>query len=261
MKIIPLGTNGFLSSFGRQTACFAIPYGNILIILDAGSGLFRLTEPAGKKLLKGVKEVHLFLSHYHLDHAIGFYGAFELLKGKIVTVYAESGRQVFWEFVKLKHFPIDYTKAHRNFTWKALKEGSYDFSSYKVSILKQRHRDETSLSFRLTFPKTDLVYASDGEPTKKVIEFARGTKLLLHEHNYTGENLWEKKLPLEKQVLDGHVTTIGAAMVAKEAGVGKLALIHHEVYFDQKQLEKEVSVARKIFPKTELAMDLEEISF
>ncbi len=261
MKIIPLGTNGFLSSFNRQTACFAIPFGKILIILDAGSGLFRLAEPEGKKLLDGVKEVHLFLSHYHLDHVIGFYGAFQLLKDKKMTVFAESGRQVFWEFVKLKYFPVDYTKAHRDFTWKALQEGIYDFSSYKVSVLKQHHRDETSLSFRLTFPKTDLVYATDGEPTKKVIEFARGAKLLLHEHNLTGEALWKKKVPLEKQVIDGHVTTIGAAMVAREAGVGKLALIHHEVYFDQKKLEEEVLVAKKIFPKTELAMDLEEITF
>ncbi|MCJ7740084.1 MBL fold metallo-hydrolase [Candidatus Microgenomates bacterium] len=211
--------------------------------------------------MEGVKEVHLFLSHYHLDHAIGFYGAFQLLKGKRVTVYAESGRQVFWEFVKLKHFPIDYTKAHRNFTWKALKEGSYDFSSYKVSIIKQRHRDETSLSFRFTFPKTDLVYATDGEPTKKVIEFARGTKLLLHEHGFTGEALLKKKLDLEKHVLDGHVTTIGAAMIAKSARVGKLVLIHHEPFVDKEQLGKQLKVAKKIFPKTELAMDLEEITF
>ena len=103
MKLIPLGTNGFFPSFGRQTACYAIPIKKTLIILDAGSGLFRLAEPVGKKLLDGIDEIHLYLSHYHLDHTFGFYAAFKLFNNVKVRVFAPSGRQVFWEFVSLIH--------------------------------------------------------------------------------------------------------------------------------------------------------------
>src|SRR3989304_416761 len=122
MKIIPLGTNGFFSSFDRQTACFVIPYQKRLIFFDAGSGLFRLAEPEGQKLLRRVGEVDLFLSHYHLDHTFGFYAAFKLFKGKKVSVYGVHEKQVFSEFIKLKYFPIDFSKEHSNFTWKTLKE-------------------------------------------------------------------------------------------------------------------------------------------
>src|SRR3989344_8977467 len=115
MKVIPLGTNGFFPSFNRQTACYAIPKDKILIVLDAGSGLFRFAEPVGIDLLKNVKEIHLYLSHYHLDHTFGFYAAFKLFKGKKVSVFGSCEKQVFSEFVKLKHFPIDYSREYKNF--------------------------------------------------------------------------------------------------------------------------------------------------
>lgn len=257
MRIIPLGTNGFFPSFGRATACYVISLKDILIILDAGSGLFRLAEPEGKELLRGKKEVHLYLSHYHLDHAFGFYAAFKLLKGKKVTVLAESGRQVFWEFVTMKHFPINYSKVHKNFSWQAISEGNHKISSYQVSVRKQDHRGEGSLAFRFKFPAGELAYVTDSEPTKESSEFVRGVSLLLHEHGFIGKS----NIKLNDQIIDGHVTTIGAALLAKEAKVGKLALIHHYPFSDNKKLESQLKIARSIFPKTILAQDLKSIEF
>ena len=264
MKVIPLGTNGFFPSFGRATACYAIPLKDKLIILDAGSGLFRLAEQEGKELLRGKKEVHLYLSHYHLDHTFGFYAAFKLLKGKKVTVLAESGRQVFWEFVTMKHFPINYSKVHKNFSWQAISEGNHKISSYQVSVRKQDHRGEGSLAFRFSFQersalgrKFELAYVTDSEPTKESIEFVRGVPLLLHEHGFVGKT----NIKLNKQIIDGHVTTIGATLLAKEAKVGKLALIHHYPFADDKKLASQLKIARSIFPKTILAKDLEMINF
>ena len=259
MKIIPLGTNGFFSTYGRQTACYAIPLDKTLIILDAGSGLFRLAEPIGQELLKDAKEIHLYLSHYHLDHTFGFYAAFKLLKGKKVTVFACGGRQVFSEFIELEYFPINYSEKHKNFRWKVIDEGIYDLISYKVSVRKQNHRGEVSLGFRFKFSDGELAYITDTEPTKKSIEFVRNVDLLLHEHGYLGKELIGKKL--EEQTIDGHVTTLGAATIAKEAKVGSLALIHHFPFYDYKRFEVQLNVARTIFPKTYLAQDLKEIEF
>src|SRR3989338_4937318 len=97
MNIIPLGTNGFFPSFNRQTACYAIPHGKTLIVLDAGSGLFRFAEPEGQKLLQSVTDIHLYLSHYHLDHTFGFYAAFKLFAGKTIQVFAKTDKKVFSE--------------------------------------------------------------------------------------------------------------------------------------------------------------------
>lgn len=263
MRLIPLGTNGFFSSFGRQTACYAIPYGRILIILDAGSGLFRLAEPEGKKLLSGVDEVHLFLSHYHLDHTFGFYAAFKLLQDKKVIVFGDHNKQVFSEFITLKYFPVNYTAVHKNFQWQTLREGRHNISSYKVAVRQQYHRGEGSLAFRFEFPgKKGLAYVTDSEPTEESISFVAGIPLLLHEWKFGRNNvLPTDKIKLEKEIYDGHVTTAGAALIAKRAKVGKLVLIHHDPFADEEKLQNQLKLARSIFPKTELARDLKEIHF
>jgi len=260
MKVIPLGTNGYFSSFGRQTACFAIPYKSNLIVLDAGSGLFRFAEADGRKLLSRVSKIFLFLSHYHLDHTFGFYAAFDLFKEKEVTVFAKAGRQVFSEFVRMEHFPIDYEKKYSNFKWQKVREDYETLGDFRYTVRRQDHRGEASLGFRLEFGSKSLVYITDAEPSAASVEFARGTSVLLHEHEPSGKKEIEHS-KLEKMIHDGHVTTEGAAWIAKEAKVGKLVLIHHNPFLNETDLNKELEKAKKIFKESYLGMDLERIEF
>ncbi|OGG19858.1 hypothetical protein A3D03_00345 [Candidatus Gottesmanbacteria bacterium RIFCSPHIGHO2_02_FULL_40_13] len=265
MNVIPLGTNGFFPSFGRETMCFAVPYGKTLIILDAGTGLYRLAEPIGKKLLTGVENIHLFLSHYHLDHTFGFYGAFNLLKGKKITVFGSRPKKVFSELPALGYFPVKYDRQFSDFNFKQLTAGKQEVDDYAVFVKKQYHRGEGSLALRFEFIskyKTSLAYVTDSEPTQEGVKFVKNTTLLLHEHWFNGNDLGrEKGIRLEDQLIDGHVTTIGAALIAKEAKAGKLCLAHHYPFYNAKQLENQRELARKIFPKTELALDLSMVSF
>lgn len=264
MKIIPLGTNGYFPSFGRQTACYAIPYKKKLIILDGGSGLFRLGEPEGRKLIEGVQEVFLFLSHYHLDHTFGFYAAFQLLENKKVYVFGSKQKKVFSELAKLNYFPVDFEKKHSNFEWKTSKIGENKIDDFSVKVRKQYHRGEGSLAFRFDFPSfasasagEGFAYVTDSEPTKEGIEFVRDVPLLLHEHGVIGD----KRQPFEEQIENGHVTSVGAAMIAKEARVGKLVLIHHNPFLDNNALKKQTFTAKTIFPSTKVAVDIEAIDF
>lgn len=249
MHLIPLGTNGFFASFNRETACFAIPHEKTLIILDAGSGLFRLAQPEGQKLLAQADEIHLFLSHYHLDHTFGFYGAFHLFRNRKVTVFAPTDKHVFSDIGK-DYFPINYEKKHKNFSWQRLTIGENKIGKYNVRVRKQDHRGEGSLAFVFSF---GVAYVTDSEYTNEGIDFVSGVKLLLHEHYRPGTL---------QDYFDGeHVTTVGAAMIAKEAGVGKLALIHHYPFADDKQLSSQLKLAKSIFSNTVLAKDLENIYF
>lgn len=263
MKIIPFGTNGFFPSFDRYSACYVIAYRKVLIILDAGSGIFRFAEPTGKKLLRQADEIHLFLSHYHLDHTFGFYAAFKFFRGKKVSVFGSHEKQVFSEFVKLKHFPIDYSKEYKNFEWKTLNEGVHKISNYKVSVRQQFHRGEGSLAFRLEFANDKSIsYVTDSEPTKESIEIARGVKILLHEHEKAGkQSEYQEGVNLEKLFEDGHTTTEGAALIAKSVKARKLYLIHHNPFLDNNELNNELKKAKKIFKESYLAMVLEGIEF
>jgi len=256
MKVLPLGTNGFFPSFGRQTMCFAIPLGKTLIILDAGSGLFRLAEPTGKKLLAGVDNIHLYLSHYHLDHTFGFYAAWKLFSDKKVTVFGKSDKRVFSELPHTRYFPVDYAKVFHNFSWKTLKEGNHAVDNYLVAVRYQDHVGEGSLAFRFEYGKTSLAYVTDSEPTRESVEFIKGVSFLLHEHYLSGEELLTKKnVKLEDHYVGKHVTTVGAATIAKGAKVGKLALIHHYPFADEKQLKNQLKIAKSIYGKTILAED------
>lgn len=258
MNIIPLGTNGFFPSFGRETMCFAIPFGKTLIILDAGTGLYRLAEPVGKKLLAGAENVHLFLSHYHLDHTFGFYGAWKLFKDKKVTVFGKEEKKIFADLAA-DYFPINHEKEFANYSWRKLEAGENKIGDYQVRVRKQDHNGTGSLAFRFSF---GVAYVTDSEPTREGVEFVKNTTLLLHEHWFSGKDLnRENRVKLEDQLIHGHATTIGAALIAKEAKVGKLCLVHHYPFYDGKQLERQKELARKIFPKTELAMDLKMINF
>lgn len=242
--------------------CFAIPLGKTLIMLDAGSGLFRLAEPEGRQLLNGIDTIHLYLSHYHLDHTFGFYAAWKLFAEKTVTVFGKSDKKVFSEFPAARYFPVDYAKAFQTFSWKTLSEGNHSVSNYHVTVRKQDHVGEGSLAFRFEFGKTPLAYVTDSEPTIESVEFVRGVDLLLHEHYLDGQEVLQKKdAKLADHFQAGHTTTVGNALVAKEAQVGKLALIHHYPFADKKQLEKQLKLARTIFPKTVFANDLETIEF
>lgn len=75
--------------------------------------------------------------------------------------------------------------------------------------------------------------------------------MLLHEHYRLGS---------PGEFFDGeHVTTFGAAQIAREASVGKLVLVHHYPFADKKQLENQLKLAKSIFPQTILARDWEVI--
>lgn len=258
MKIIPFGTNGFFSSFNRLTACYIIPYKGILIILDAGSGLYRLSEPIGQKLLSKHSKLHIFLSHCHIDHTIGFYAAFKLLQGKEVSVFGNSEKKVFSELTKLDYFPINYSQEYKNFEWQKLRKGINEIDNYQVETIGLNHRGEESLAFRFDF---GLTYLTDGEISEKSMEFCKSSKLLLHEHGYTGEKPDDRNLNIKNYMQEGHATTVGAAILAKRANVEKLILIHHLPYVEAGILHQQLDVAKSIFPQTQLAMDLHEIDF
>jgi ribonuclease BN (tRNA processing enzyme) len=163
----------------------------------------------------------------------------------------------------MKHFPVDYNKVHKNFIWRTLGMGDQQISSYKVLVRKQNHRGEESLAFRFSFSDgNELAYVTDSEPSQKSIDFVSSVGLLLHEWEFTGrKKLAQGEIKLEGQIHDGHVTTVGACLIAKRAKVGKLVLIHHHPFADEKQLNSQLKLARSIFPRTELAADLKAIHF
>jgi ribonuclease Z len=99
-------------------------------------------------------------------------------------------------------------------------------------------------------PGRKIVYVGDTRPSERLVEFARGADVLIHDCTLADDLA-------EKAAENAHSTPSGAADVAKRAGAGQLVLIHISPrYEDDATLLEQ---ARKIFQNTVVAKDMMEI--
>jgi ribonuclease Z len=95
-----------------------------------------------------------------------------------------------------------------------------------------------------------IVYTGDTKPSDKIVEFARGADVLIHESTLSDELL-------KKADENSHSTPSGAAEIARRANVKQLILVHISPRYEDDSVLLEQ--ARKVFPNTIVAKDLLEI--
>ena len=96
-------------------------------------------------------------------------------------------------------------------------------------------------------PGRTLVIAGDTAPCRSVLEAARGADLLVHEATFLED---ERDRARET----AHSTALGAAELAREAGVGMLALTHLSSRYFGPDAARE---ARTVFPETVVPRDFD----
>lgn len=182
MKLTVLGSGGWIPTQNRQTCSYLLELDNSLIILDAGTGISRLSEYSD--ILSKYKEIHLILSHYHLDHIIGLSFLPLFIKNHKLNIYAPSksyyentALDILKTITSFPYFskPIETLTSNVNIY-------EYDSSGFKIndlniSILEQKH---TAPSFGITLGKY-LHYATDTSVFKETFILANKVDLLLHE--------------------------------------------------------------------------------
>jgi ribonuclease BN (tRNA processing enzyme) len=223
LELIPLGINGYYPAAGRQTACYLVLTPRQALLLDAGTGLGRLGEPAIRRRLAGYRRLDIILSHYHLDHVIGLFQLPSLWADRPVRLYAPARPLLpvspaaaldrlfgppFATNLKRLANRLAIIPIRRN----TLRIGAVDFRFWK-----QRHPGG-SLGMRLD---DDLVYATDRAMELADARHARGARLLLHE-------LWltDAEARADPDGLAMHSSVGQVAAFARAAGVGALMPIH-----------------------------------
>ncbi len=244
MRVHFLGTGGYHPNERRHTACIMLPETGV--IFDAGTSFFRV---AGRL---ATRELHIFLSHAHLDHIAGLTNFLVPMSSGMVDKVCLYSAAEYLDAVKTHLFATAVFPVLPGYEFRIL-DDCVPLPAMGVLTHCPLNHPGGSLGYRLDWPGKSLAYITDTVADGSYTNFLRGVDLLIHECNFPDESVvWADKT--------GHSYTSAVARVARDAGVKRLVLTH----FDPRHPEDDpigLELARSIFPATELSHDLMEIEF
>ena len=244
MKLHFLGTTGYHPNNVRQTACLMLP--EIGVIFDAGTGMFRARD------LIQTPELHIYLSHTHLDHVIGLTFLFDILYEKDVSVkihLAEEKIEAIERHLFFKDlFPVapDFELIPFSSSDEFLPDGA------KISTFPLEHPGG-STGFRVDWPTSSFAYVTDtvADVDARYLSHLEDVTTLVHECYFPDGSE-------EKAKLTGHSCLTPVLKVATQVRAGRLFLVHLNPLDEQIEL-LDLAAARKIFAETHIAEDLQVI--
>ena len=252
MKLLFLGTAGYHPNEQRQTTCLMLPETGI--VLDAGTGLFRIREHLQTPTLD------IFLSHAHLDHTFGLTVLLDALFEKHVQRVTVHGDRSKLAAIEEHLFAPDIFPVPAPFISRPIEQGLRLACGARVTHFPLDHPGG-SLGYRFDWPAsggqsrslafiTDTTSTGDASP---YLPHIRGVDLLVHECNFRdGQEAWAMKT--------GHSCTSAVAAVARQAAAKRLVLLHFNP-LDDSDDPVDLPAARAIFPATDLGFDGMSLEF
>ena len=245
MKVTFLGTNGWYATHTGNTSCILIDCKRCYVVLDAGDGIHKLDEH-----IKEDKPIHLFLSHMHLDHIIGFHIFNKFHFRQKLTIYGEKGASELIKNIIRHPYTVPLEDVGMDIEIVDLSEGNHS-TPFEFECRRLLHSDSV-LGYRMKLDNKVITYCTDTGPCDNILKLSKDADLLITECSLkTGMDMLEehKKWP--------HMTPELAANAARRANAGKLVLFHFDasVYRSLKERKKAEDEARMIFENTVASED------
>ncbi len=251
---------------GGNTACIELRYGDDeLIIIDAGSGL-RLLGNHLMKTKSCPKNIKIFLTHTHSDHIIGLpYFTPIYIPGYSIDIYGpvtyeeEGLEKIISDQFSYRYFPVKHSELSADIRYHHLQQTQLNFGDLKISTHYLNHPILT-LGYRFEYGGKTISTAYDTEPffnlfpedpedpaydefaaeegknaaaeaNEDIIRFLSGSDILVHDSQYTDEELKKNYRGW------GHSSFEWTIKLAGENNIGKLLLFHHAMERSDDQLE------------------------
>jgi len=258
--------------YGGNTACIELrfPEVNRHIIIDAGSGIRELaTHMLARDLPKGPISTEIYLTHTHWDHIMGFlfFAPAYIASTRIkvfgpVTYEDDPLEKVVGGQMKFRYFPVNMDGLAADIRYGQLREEHHiDLGDGIILSTAVLNHPITALGYRFSYRGAIFCTAFDTEPFRnlfvtdpedpaydermacegeiaareqnKVLEdFFAGADLLVHDAQYTEAEYQASKIGW------GHSSIEHAIGAARRAGVGRLALFHHDPDRTDAQLDE-----------------------
>lgn len=273
IKIKFYGTRGSIPAcglkfheFGGNTSCIQLTdmETNRIVIFDAGTGIREL----GNDLVASGHEqnpIYIVMSHFHWDHIQGFpFFAKAYDPKQRINIFAmgkdrnvKDLKGIFAAQMQSEYFPVPLDKMGAHFEFMQPDVSSGIFGRHNTKVTTNRHNHPSgAYGYRFERKGKIFVICTDiehgDEIDQNVVELCKGADLLIHEAQYTSEELKTKKSW-------GHSSYEQAIQVAEMAGVKKLAITHHDPEHDDEFLLGIEKQCQARFPNCVLAREKMEI--
>lgn len=271
--------------FGGNTSCVEVHAGDHLIILDAGTGIISLGNDLLKSHFASGTDVAnrdpitftILFSHTHHDHTQGF-AFFKPAYIPTSTCYIFGPRLLEEELEEgltkamvSPYFPVQLEDLPSFRKIRSIHESEVIFyedvkthpkvyNYYRDNHSGQKHQVRVHTMHSLAHPNggvfvyriemdgKSVVFATDTEGyvggDQRLVQFAKGATLLIHDSQYMHPDYVKGAISVQGY---GHSTVDMAAEVAKQAGVGQLALFHYDPQYNDSVILEMEKRAQSIF--------------
>jgi phosphoribosyl 1,2-cyclic phosphodiesterase len=231
-------------AYGGATSCVEIEGGDgAFLVCDLGSGLREFGLDAARRCAAGHPAVyHLFLSHMHWDHIMGFpfFGpAFD----PGATIVIHSGHADAEEALRRQQdeisfpVPFDWLKATFEFVVHPVAE-PFEAAGVTVTLIQQHHSHD-SYGFHFARGGRSVIYSTDSEHKLDNMEseaafeaFFADADLVICDTMYSLGDTVSLKQDW------GHSSNIVAVDLCHAAGAKRLALFHHEPTYSDADIQR-----------------------
>lgn len=238
-------------TYGGQSSCVQIDAGQAEpVVLDLGSG----ARPLGQALLKqhGLTQpqtCHVFMSHLHWDHIMGFpfFGP-AYIAGNRIVIHAchEQLEAAFRRQQDHPSFPVALEQMAADIEFDVLQPGHhYSIAGLDVYAIRQRHPGD-SYGWRFQHQGRSVVYSTDSEhriesaPERGTfVDFFAGADLVIFDAMYSLADAITVKQDW------GHSSNLYGVDLCLAARVRQLVLFHHEPAHDDALIDRILTETRR----------------
>lgn len=255
-------------TFGGHSSCVELEPPDAApdeyFVCDMGSGARPFGEHVAARQGRRPATVHVFMSHMHWDHIMGFpfFGP-AYRRGNHIRIYGchEALEHAFRRQQDPPSFPVPFSQLGARIEFVRLAPGeAHPLPAVTVTPQLQQHSGD-SYGFRFEARGKSLVYTTDSEhklddqrARERVVDFFREADLVVFDAMYSLAEAVSVKADW------GHSSNVVGVELCQAARARKLALFHHEPANDDDAIERILRETRRLEELTRDAHPLEVIA-
>ena len=254
------GTRGSMTAlyqdrikYGANTSCISAEWDDQIVLFDCGSGVRAFGMDLLKRKSIARKELHIFISHLHLDHIMGLpFFPLIFLKDWTIHFYGSSEENTTFqkeltEIMGPPYWPVSLENAGAQLYWHQVRSGDIvNLPDQSVVRVLQSNHPNATVIYRLDIGDKHIVYGLDYELTDECQRsyecFIKDSSIVFFDGMYT-----EDELPNYRGF--GHSCWEQGISLIDSCNIGLLCISHHDWGRNDSDLEVLEQKAKSINPK------------